>query len=156
FFLGSIAELVLREAICPVLTVRSTPTDSDCVSTWMTKNPVTASPRDKLASIAAKMHAGSFRAVPIVSDGAPVGMVTDRDIRQHTGYLDQIDAAKAMSQTLLTIAPNADIREAARLLREQKVGCLPVVKDNKLVGVITTGDILGALTEGAHHHAGEQ
>ena len=70
FFLGSIAELVLRESICPVLTVRCTPSQNDLVGTWMTKNPVTATPHEKLASIAAKMHAGGFRCVPIVSDGA--------------------------------------------------------------------------------------
>src|SRR5208337_2508167 len=74
FFLGSIAELVLREAACPVLTVRCTPTQNGMVGTWMTKNPVTATPREKLVSIAAKMHAGGFRSVPIVSDGAPVGI----------------------------------------------------------------------------------
>src|SRR5271169_5501978 len=83
FFLGSIAELVLRESICPVLTVRCTPSQNDLVGTWMTKNPVSATPHEKLSTVAAKMHAGGFRSVPVVSDGAPVGIVTDRDVRQH-------------------------------------------------------------------------
>ena len=39
FLLGSIAEVVLRESTCPVLTVRCTPTQNDLVATWMTKNP---------------------------------------------------------------------------------------------------------------------
>src|SRR5262249_33507746 len=42
FFLGSVAEMVLREAPCPVLTVKSTPAKKNVVSTWMTHNPVTA------------------------------------------------------------------------------------------------------------------
>ncbi len=150
FFIGSIAELVLRESTCPVLTVRCTPTQNDLVGTWMTKNPITATPHEKLASIAAKMHAGSFRSVLIVSDGAPVGIVTDRDIRQHTGYLDQTDAFKAMSEPLVTVTPSTDIREAARLLRERKIGALPVLEDGNLAGVITTYDVLEALTRAEH------
>ena len=152
FFLGSIAELVLRESICPVLTVRCTPTQNDLVATWMTKNPVSATPHEKLASIAAKMHAGSFRSVPIVCDGAAVGIVTDRDIRQHTGFLEQTEACNAMTEALITVTPTTDIREAARLLRERKIGSLPVLEDGKLAGVITTSDVLQALTHGTEHH----
>jgi universal stress protein A len=148
FFLGSIAELVLRESTCPVLTVRCTPAQNDLVGTWMTKNPVTATPREKLASVAAKMHAGGFRCVPItLNDGAPVGIVTDRDIRQLTGFLDQTEASKAMSGPLITVTPSTDIREAARLMRERKIGGMPVVWDGKLAGVITTADVLEALTQ---------
>lgn len=84
--------------------------------------------------------------MPILNDGVPIGIVTDRDIRQHTGFLDQTEAAKAMSEALITVTPSTDIREAARLLRERKIGGLPVLEDGKLAGVITTGDVLEALT----------
>ena len=151
FFLGSIAELVLRESVCPVLTVRCTPTQNDMVGTWMTKNPVTATPHEKLTSVAAKMHAGRFRCVPILGDGAPVGIVTDRDIRQYFNFLDQTEAFQAMKEPLITVTPSADIREAARLLRERKIGALPVVEDGKLAGVITTCDVLEALTHSSEH-----
>jgi nucleotide-binding universal stress UspA family protein/CBS domain-containing protein len=151
FFLGSIAELVLRESTCPVLTVRCSPAQTDQVGTWMTKHPVTATPHENLATIAAKMHAGGFRCVPVVSDGAPVGIVTDRDIRQHNGHLDQTEAFKAMSEKLITVTPTTDIRDAARLLREKKIGGLPVLEDGKLTGVITTCDVLQALTQSADH-----
>ena len=150
-FLGSIAEQVVRESICPVLTVRCTPSQNDLVGTWMTKNPVSATRHEKLESIAAKMHAGGFRCMPIVNDGAAVGIVTDRDIRRYTGYLDQTEAYKAMSEALITVTPSTDIREAARLLRERKIGGLPVLEDGKLAGVITTCDVLQALTHGAEH-----
>lgn len=151
FFIGSVAEQVLRESICPVLTVRCTPVQNDLVGTWMTKNPVTATPHEKLASIAAKMHAGAFRCVPVLGDGAPVGIVTDRDIRQHTGFLDQTEAFNAMSEAIVTVTPTTHIGEAARLLRERKIGALPVVEDGKLAGVITTADVLEALTRGTEH-----
>ncbi len=145
FFLGSVAELVLRDAICPVMTVRCTPARTTLVGTWMTKNPVTATPDEKLSSVESKMHEGGFRCVPILNDGAPVGIVTDRDIRRRTGFLDQTEASKAMSETLITVTPSTDIREAARLLRERKIGGLPVVEDGKLAGVITVTDVLEAL-----------
>ena len=87
----------------------------------------------------------------VVNDGAAVGIVTDRDIRQHTGYLDQTEAYRAMSEALITVTPSTDIREAARLLRERKVGVLPVLEDGKLAGVITTSDVLQALTQGTEH-----
>ncbi len=147
--LGSIAERMLRESTCPILTVRCTPEQNDLVGTWMTKNPVTASPREKLASVAAKMHAGGFRCVPIMlNDGVPVGIVTDRDVRQLTSFLEQTEASKAMSQPLITVTPSTDIRAAARLMRERKIGGMPVVEDGKLAGVITTGDVLEALIHG--------
>jgi acetoin utilization protein AcuB len=150
FFLGSIAELVLRESTCPVLVVRGAPTQNDLVATWMTKNPVTATPHEKLSSVAAKMHAGGFRCVPILGDGAPVGIVTDRDIREYNNFLDQTEALKAMSEPLITVTPSSHIREAARLLRQRKIGGLPVVEDGKLVGVITIDDVLRALTQAEH------
>lgn len=151
FFLGSIAELVLRESICPVLTVRCSPSQTDQVGTWMTKNPVTATPHEKLTTISAKMHAGGFRCVPIVSDGVAVGIITDRDVRQHSGFLDQLEAFKVMSEGLITVTPTTDVRDAARLLRERKIGALPVIEDGKLAGVLTTCDVLDALTHWSDH-----
>jgi acetoin utilization protein AcuB len=97
------------------------------------------------------MHAGNFRCVPIVSDGTALGVVTDRDIRQHMGFLDETDAFKAMSEALITVTPKTDIREAARLLRERKIGGLPVLEDGKLAGVITTCDVLEALAQQTGH-----
>ncbi|HYL59805.1 MAG TPA: universal stress protein [Candidatus Acidoferrales bacterium] len=146
FFLGSIAELVVRESPCPVLTVRSAPTEKDAVGTWMTRNPVTASPDEKLTTIQAKMLEGGFRCVPVLKDDAPVGIVTDRDVRKFTNLLDQTQAYKAMSEPLITVSPTTDIREAARLIRERKIGGLPVVENGKLVGVLTAADVLEALT----------
>src|SRR5262249_49869201 len=84
-FLGSVAELVLRESKCPVLTVRFSPPQKHLVSAWMTRNPIIAEPEEKLSSLHGKMLEGRFHAVPIVKDGIPVGIVTDHDIHAHSG-----------------------------------------------------------------------
>lgn len=144
-FLGSVAEKVIREASCPVLTVRSHPSDKDLVASRMTTNPVTASPDEKLSSIRDKMNAGGFRSIPVVEKETVIGVVTDRDIRLCTGYLEDTAARHFMNKPVITVAPSTSVKEAARLLCERKIGGLPVIEDGKLVGIITTTDVLAAL-----------
>jgi universal stress protein A len=142
--LGSVAEVVLRESTCPVLAIRQMEPRKYFVGEWMTRNPATASPDEKLSSVHAKMLEGGFRCVPVLKDGQPVGIITDRDVRNHTGFLDHTEAFKAMSEALITVTPSTTVREAARLLCERKIGALPVVEGDKLIGVITTTDVLNA------------
>ncbi len=147
FFLGSVAEMVLREAHAPVLTVRPQMSDKHLVGTWMTHDPVVAHPEDKLSAVEEHMRDGHFRSVPIVSDGKLIGIITDRDIRVHAGFLDHTFVRDAMQEELVTVTPSSSVREAARILRERKIGGLPVVEDGKLVGVLTVSDVLEALSE---------
>jgi nucleotide-binding universal stress UspA family protein len=144
-FLGSVAELVLRESKCPVLTMHYTPPQKHLVSAWMTRHPVTATPNEKLSAVHGKMLEGRFHSIPIVKDGVPVGIVTDHDLHAYSGSLDSTEASAAMTEALITVGPSTTLREAARLLRERKIGALPVVEEGKLAGVITTTDVLGAL-----------
>jgi nucleotide-binding universal stress UspA family protein/predicted transcriptional regulator len=148
-FLGSIAEIVLREATCPVLTVRQVDSDRNRVGHWMTASPITAALTDKLSVVEARMRQGSFRSMPVVDDGRVVGIITDRDLRTHTGYQDQTEVKMAMSEPVLTVTPKMPVRDAARLLRERKIGALPVVEDERLVGVVSTSDILDAFVSEA-------
>jgi acetoin utilization protein AcuB len=130
-----------------VLTVRAHASDQKNVGAWMTHNPVVASLEDKLSTVEAKMREGDFRAVPVVKDDAVVGIITDRDLRRLTGMLDTTRVKEAMSENIITITANTPVNEAARLLRQRKIGGLPVVEDGKLVGMITVTDVLEALTE---------
>ncbi len=145
--LGSIAEMVLREAPCPVLCVRRGEPDKHLVARWMTSNPVTATPDEKLSSIQARMQEGGFRSAPVIADGRLVGIVTDRDIRMHTGYLDNTEAKLAMSENPVTVTPATPLHDAARIIFEQKIDSLPVIEDGKLTGVITSSDIVRAFLE---------
>jgi nucleotide-binding universal stress UspA family protein/predicted transcriptional regulator len=144
-FIGSVTELVLRETKCPVLTVRYTAPQKYMIGSWMTRNPVTAAPGEHLSAVHNKMLEGGFRCIPILKDGVLVGIVTDRDVRNHIGYLEHTEAFKAMSEALITVTPSTTVREAARLLCERKIGALPVVEDGKVTGIVTTTDVLHAL-----------
>src|SRR5208282_855683 len=110
----------------------------------MTKKPVTVAPDATLATVRKKMG-GKFRRVPVVEDGKMVGIVTDRDLREHTGMLDKTKVNAVMTKKVVTVTSATPIERAARLLLRRKIGGLPVVDDGKLVGIITTSDLLKAL-----------
>ena len=146
-FLGSVVESVLRRAPCPVLAIRAQAAGRDpIVSDWMTHNPETATPQEKLSSIKDKFEAGNFRSIPVVSDGKLVGIVTDRDLRLFAGRLADIEARDAMNEKSPIVTPDTSLEEAASLLKEYKLDSLPVVESSRLVGIITTTDVLGALS----------
>ncbi len=145
--LGSVAEHVLREATCPVLTVQHQNQDAHRVARWMTPQPVTAQAGDKLASVRAKMRAGSFRTVPVLSDGKLVGVISDRDLLRHEGYLDHTEVRLAMTEDVVTVGPETPIHDAARLLLERKIGALPVMEGGRLVGILSSSDVLRAFVE---------
>ncbi|MGA9725225.1 MAG: universal stress protein [Candidatus Binatus sp.] len=145
FFLGSVAEVVLREARCPVLTVRHGTSQKDLVGASMTSNPVTGQIDEKLSTIYSKMVEGGFRSIPLVQDGKVVAILTDADLRSYVGHFDDTSAKRAITQALVTVGPETPIREAARIMRERKIDGLPVVEDARLVGIITTTDVLEAI-----------
>jgi len=113
----------------------------------MSKNPQTVAPEDYLATAQAKMLAGNFRRLPVIKDGKLVGMITDRDMRQHTGFYERTKVNAAMTEDLLTVTPETTLEEASKLLLKHKIGGLPVLDNGSLVGIITTSDILKAFLD---------
>jgi nucleotide-binding universal stress UspA family protein len=145
--LGSVAEMVLREASCPVLCVRRGEPDKNLVARWMSSSPVIATPEEKLSTVQARMHQGSFRCAPVLDNGRLVGIVTDRDVRSNMGSLYAVEARYAMTENPVTVGPTTPLHDAARILFERKIDALPVLEDGKLVGVITSSDILRAFLD---------
>jgi nucleotide-binding universal stress UspA family protein/predicted transcriptional regulator len=147
-FLGSVAEAVVRRSYCPVLTVHCGAVDKHLVAHWMSANPVTAAPDDKLATIQQRMLAGKFRAMPVVKEGTLTGIITDRDIRAQRCNLETTLVEGTMTRAVLTVTPRQSVRDAARLLAERKIGGMPVLDEQgALVGIITTTDLLRAFAE---------
>jgi len=147
-FRGSVVESVLRRAPCPVLAIRAQSTGRDpIVVDWMTHNPVTASPAERLSTIKDKFDSGNFRSIPIVSSGKLVGLVTDRDLRLFTGKLADTEAKEVMTSVPPSVTPDTSLHKAAQLLKEHKLDSLAVIESERLVGIITTTDVLGALND---------
>ena len=145
--LGSIAEMVLRSAPCPVLCVRRGDADKNLVARWMSPSPVTVAPEEKVDAVIMRMQQGNFRSAPVVENGRLVGLITDRDIRGHMGRVDTTETRVAMSENPPTVTPTTPVQDAARVLFEQKLDGLPVVENGALVGVITNSDILRAFLD---------
>ena len=125
------------------------------VNQWMKTNPVTVTSEDYLATAQEKMRAGSFRHLPVVDDGKLIGIITDRDLRQHMGHLERTKVNAATTENAVTVGPRTTLEEAAKLLLKHKINGLPVMDGGRLIGMITTSDILkafldamGALEEG--------
>jgi len=113
----------------------------------MTKHPETIHPDDNLAKAKEMMEVAGFRRLPVVKDDEVVGMLTERDLRSHAGYLDSTKVNAAMSAPVISVGPNSTVQEAARLMLRHKIGGLPVLGSGKLVGMVTTIDMLGAFLE---------
>jgi acetoin utilization protein AcuB len=110
----------------------------------MTSDPVTISPQDTLSQAKSIMDAGHFRRLPVMEGGKLVGIVTERDLREYTGYLESTRVNAAMRSPLVTITPYNTVEDAARLMLKHKIGGLPIVADGTLVGIVTTSDLLRA------------
>lgn len=113
----------------------------------MTREVVTVRPEDKLLAAEEAMKKGGFRSVPVVTNGKLVGIITDRDLRRHEGFFEQTRVDATMTENPLTVTPQTTLEQAALLLLRHKIGSLPVIEEGKLVGIITTSDMLRAFLE---------
>jgi len=117
------------------------------VGNRMSKDPVTVTAEDLLIQARLRMHRGGFRRLPVVSNGQLVGIITDRDTREHAGYLDRTEVKAAMSKKPVTVTPATTLETAAQILLKRKFGGLPVMENGRLVGMITTSDVLQAFLD---------
>lgn len=104
------------------------------------------------------MEEKRFRRLPVVKDGDLVGIVTDLDIRKAMNspfvfhekmydeyLLNEIKVEACMTPNPLTVSPDTDVEDAARIMYEEKVGGLPVVEGRRLVGIIAVSDLIALL-----------
>jgi acetoin utilization protein AcuB len=116
----------------------------------MSKPVVAARPGDTIAQVYEQMSAHGIRHVPVCDDLVR-GIVTDRDLRRATSALHEqpvsveTPVSEVMTRDVIMAAPQDPIEEAARLMRRQKIGSLPVVDGDDLVGIVTGMDLLDAL-----------
>ena len=113
----------------------------------MTSKVITVGPRDSLSKAKALMDSGNFRHVPVVEDARLIGILFDRDIRSHVGYLESTRVDAVMTLNPVTVTPTTTVEEAARLMLRLKISAVPVVEDGKPLGVLSTSDILRAFLD---------
>jgi CBS domain-containing protein len=121
----------------------------------MTKNPRTAGPNDSIQSVAQIMRDEDTGVVPIVDKGRLVGIVTDRDIvvRCVADGNFNAKATDACSEDVITVTPDMSTSDAAELMAEHQIRRLPVVEGDKLVGIVSLGDI--AVKDGKDKQTGD-
>ena len=131
------------------------------VSKRMMRNPVFVDENDSMKKAMDLLKERDIRHLPVLKDGEKlVGIVTERDIKQASPspataleireiyyLLDKVKVKQIMSRRPYTISSTAPIEEAALIMREKRIGCLPVVDGGKLVGILTETDILDAFIE---------
>jgi acetoin utilization protein AcuB len=111
----------------------------------MTIRPETVHPQDSIESARLRMERGGFRSLPVVADdGRLVGIITSHDVLRYAHALPDMKVDHAMTRDPITIAPDASAEDCATTLLAHKFGGLPVLEDNRLIGIVTTIDVLRA------------
>ena len=127
----------------------------------MAHDLATLSPDETAATALAVCRERRIRHLPVLREGRLVGIVSDRDLRSSTPALGDLDRAAAlqkvqvedvMARVVVTADPEDPIEQAANTMRERKIGCLPVLEGEELVGILTASDVMEALVYlvGAH------
>ena len=116
------------------------------VSKIMSANPVTISPDKQVGQALKLMQKHNIRHLPVVKNDRMVGWITSRDLREVllASMLEKITVADVMLSSPITVTPETQVEEAARLIYEHKIGGVPVLEGDRLVGVITMLDLISA------------
>jgi len=127
----------------------------------MTRDVVTVKESSKLAQLSEVMKLHKMRHLPVVDDdGRLVGILSHRDVqraepsaittldRGEINYLlAKVTAAQIMHRNVVSCGPDTLVEQAGCLMRDRRVGCLPVVEEGKLVGILTGVDLVDFFLE---------
>jgi acetoin utilization protein AcuB len=128
------------------------------VSSRTTTEVLTVTPDTTLSEALALTRERGIRHLPVVDGRRLVGLVTDRDLRlampppwadtaaQERFLLGARTVTELMTSDVRTIGPDMPVEVAARFFIEDRIGCLPVMENGELVGILTASDLLRALT----------
>ena len=116
------------------------------VSEIMSRELVTITPDKRVGQALQLMQKHQIRHLPVLEGDRMVGWITSRDLREVllASMLEKITVADVMIKAPISVSADMGIEEAARLIKEHKIGGLPVLEGERLVGVITMLDLIGA------------
>ncbi len=130
------------------------------VSHWMTRKVFTLSPENSVTEAVKLMKEKGIKHVPVIRDGRIKGIISDRDIKEFSPSkattLDMYELHYLLAETrvrelmktkVVTTSPETPVEEAALVMYDQGVGCLPVLEGGLLVGIISDRDIFRVLVD---------
>jgi len=130
------------------------------VSQWMTRKVFTVAPDDSVTDVVRIMKEQGIKHIPVVKDGRLKGIISDRDIKEFSPsrattldmyelhyLLANTKVLELMKTKVITTSPEVPVEEAAMLMYDQGVGCLPVLEGGILVGIISDRDIFRVLVD---------
>ncbi|MHB8655744.1 MAG: CBS domain-containing protein [Terriglobia bacterium] len=126
----------------------------------MTTEVTTVQETETMFDAAMIFARSSLRHLPVLRDTNLVGVLTERDVKrfapgllsgvsseQYNHLLESTPLSKVMTRNPMTLKPDQDVSDAANIFSTKRFGCLPVVEDGKLVGIVTTSDMLKLLAK---------
>jgi len=132
--------------------------DVPLVRQFMTSPVTSLSSSASLLEAGLLLRGGRIRHIPIIDDGQLVGILSDRDIQrctpsmltrvtaeEYNSIFEDTPVSRVMTRDPQHVSPDTPLHAAAAILRSQKLGCLPVVENGQVVGIITKDDMLAAL-----------
>ncbi len=130
------------------------------VRDYMTRNPVAISPEDTFPQAMNAIRKNNIRHLPVVKDGRLVGIIvlsdlltnqpsraTTLSVHEIYSLLESLRVSQMMSKPVITVAGDCPLEEAARIMVENSISCLPILEGDELVGIITETDIFKALVD---------
>jgi acetoin utilization protein AcuB len=114
----------------------------------MSRSVVHVSPTTSVAVAREMLLSGEIGHLVVMDGKHLAGVLSERDL---SGQAGERPVSEVMSRQVVTIDPEATLRRAAGVMRGRAVGCLPVVEDGRLVGIVTTSDFLTAIAKGETH-----
>ena len=127
------------------------------VADVMTKDPLTLGPEDSLMQAVEVMRKRGIRRLPVVVADTLVGLLAEGDLKraqpsalsdseeEFVKVMDETPISRIMIQNPMTITEHVPLLDAAQTLHTTKFGALPVLRDGKLVGILTDSDLVGGL-----------
>ncbi|MDI6755109.1 MAG: CBS and ACT domain-containing protein [Thermodesulfobacteriota bacterium] len=126
----------------------------------MKKDLITIGKDDRMTTAKKIIQEKNIRHLLVVDGKKLIGLVTNMDIRKAEAspatslevrelhyLLDKLTVGEIMTRNVITISPDISVEEATTLLHDNKIGCLPVVEDGNLVGILTENDVMEILIE---------
>jgi len=138
------------------------------IAAWMKYPVITVKPHDSARHARELMEKHRINQLPVVVDDRLVGIVTDRDLRDAFPSLFEwaeplaprtrrssadpatIAVEDVMTATVLTLTPVTSVAYAARLMRQERIGAIPIVDGGRLVGILSRSDVLDAFVKTSH------